>query len=222
MEATAIHALLQNRFGDAVLDYVDSYEKGSLVAAGRVAEIAAFLRDDAALGFESLMCLTGLDWDGYDTTGKGKSVDILGYDELGRPQASDRVGDGDLGVAYALYSHRHGHKHTLFVRVPRAAPEVASVAALWPTAAWHEREAWDLVGIRFAGHPDLRRILLEEDWVGHPLRKDYVMPGDWKGVPLEGRDYAACKWTEAGVTLPADIKQPDEPKPPVPGDGNQG
>ena len=85
MEATAIHALLQSRFGDAVLDYVDRFEKGSLVAAGRVAEIAAFLRDDPALGFESLMCLTGLDWDGYDASGKGKSVDILGYDELGRP-----------------------------------------------------------------------------------------------------------------------------------------
>ena len=220
MEATAIHALLQSRFGDAVLDYVDSYEKGSLVAAGRVGEIATFLRDDAALGFESLMSLTGLDWDGYDATGKGKSVDILGYDELGRPETSDRVGEGDLGVAYALYSPRHGHKHTLFVRVPRAAPEVASVAAVWPTAEWHEREAWDLVGIRFAGHPDLRRILLDDAWEGHPLRKDYAMPGAWQGVPLDGRDYAACKWTEAGVTLPDDIKRSEDAK--LPDTGNQG
>ena len=157
MEATAIHALLQDRFGEDVLDYVDTCEKGTLVAAGRVAEIAAFLRDDAALGFESLMSLTGLDWDGYDVAGKGKSVAILGYDVLGRPEVSDRVGDGDLGVAYALYSHRHGHKHTLFVRVPRAAPDVASVAAVWPTADWHEREASDLVGIRFAGRAGLRR-----------------------------------------------------------------
>jgi NADH-quinone oxidoreductase subunit C len=220
MEATAIHALLQSRFGDAVLDYVDSYEKGSLVAAGRVGEIATFLRDDAALGFESLMSLTGLDWDGYDATGKGKSVDILGYDELGRPETSDRVGEGDLGVAYALYSPRLGHKHTLFVRVPRAAPEVASVAAVWPTAEWHEREAWDLVGIRFAGHPDLRRILLDDAWEGHPLRKDYVMPGAWQGVPLDGRDYAAGKWTEADVTLPDDVKRPEDAK--LPDTGNQG
>ncbi|MDO9693368.1 MAG: NADH-quinone oxidoreductase subunit C [Candidatus Latescibacteria bacterium] len=220
MEATAIHALLQSRFGDAVLDYVDSYEKGSLVAAGRVGEIATFLRDDATLGFESLMSLTGLDWDGYDATGKGKSVDILGYDELGRPETSDRVGDGDLGVAYALYSPRHGHKHTLFVRVPRAAPEVASVAAVWPTAEWHEREAWDLVGIRFAGHPDLRRILLDDAWEGHPLRKDYAMPGAWQGVPLDGRDYAAGKWTEADVTLPDDVKRPEDAK--LPDTGNQG
>jgi NADH-quinone oxidoreductase subunit C len=220
MEATAIHALLQSRFGDAVLDYVDSYEKGSLVAAGRVGEIATFLRDDAALGFESLMSLAGLDWDGYDATGKGKSVDILGYDELGRPETSDRVGEGDLGVAYALYSPRLGHKHTLFVRVPRAAPEVASVAAVWPTAEWHEREAWDLVGIRFAGHPDLRRILLDDAWEGHPLRKDYAMPGAWQGVPLDGRDYAACKWTEAGVTLPDDIKRSEDAK--LPDTGNQG
>ncbi len=56
-----------------------------------------------------------------------------------------------------------------------------TVSRVWPTAAWHEREAWDLLGIRFTGHPDLRRILLEEDWVGHPLRKDYQMPGTWDG-----------------------------------------
>jgi len=58
------------------------------------------------------------------------------------------------------------------------------VSGVWATAAWHEREAWDLVGIRFAGHPDLRRMLLEDDWVGHPLRKDYKYPEFYHGIKV--------------------------------------
>jgi len=202
MEATAIHDLLKERFGDDVLDFVDSHEKGANVAAARVAEIAQVLREEDDLDFNLLMCLTGLDWDGYDESGKGKSVKILGYDESGKPETSDREGEGDLGVAYALYSHRHGHKFCLFTRVPRNAPEVPTVSAIWPTAAWHEREAFDLVGVRFTGHPDLRRILLEDAWEGHPLRKDYVMPGSWDGVPLEGQSYADAKWGEDAAVVP--------------------
>ncbi len=202
MEANAIHDLLKQRFADGVLDFVDGLEQGARVDAARVAEIAQVLRDEDDLDFDSLMCLTGIDWDGYDESGKGKSVAILGYDASGKPETGDRVGEGELGVAYALYSHRHGHKFCLFVRVPRNAPEVPSVSGVWPTAAWHEREAFDLAGVSFTGHPDLRRILLEDGWVGHPLRKDYQMPDLWNEVPLAGRSYADAKWGEDDVVLP--------------------
>lgn len=202
MEAAAIHALLQEKLGDAVGDYVDSFEKGSVIDAAKIPEAALLLRDEPELHFELLMCLTGIDWDGYDETGKGKSVKILGYTEEGKPETSDRVGEGDFGVAYACYSHRHGHKYSLFTMVPRDVAEVPTVSHVWPTAAWHEREAYDLVGITFAGHPDLRRILLEDGWVGHPLRKDYQMPDRWEGVPLDGQAYAENPFSEDDVVLP--------------------
>ena len=191
MEDKAIYELLAEKLGDAGLAWCeDGPEAHALVPAARLRDAAAFLREDPRLDFDLLMCLSGIDWDGYDENGKGKSVDILGYDQDGTPETSDRVAEGDLGVAYHLYSYRHGHRFAVQVRVPRSAPEVPSVAAIWPTADWHEREAWDLLGIRFAGHPDLRRILLDDAWQGHPLRKDYQMPAVWDEVPLAGQPYS--------------------------------
>lgn len=204
MEQAQIHALLAERLGDAVVDLIEGVEPCTVVTADGLPEAARLLRDDPALDFDYLMCLSGIDWDGYDVEGKGKSVKILGYDVDGAPETSDRIADGDLGVAYHLYSHAHRHKFALQVRAPRDPGEVPSVAAVWPTAAWHEREAWDLVGVRFAGHPDHRRILLDDDWEGHPLRKDYVMPDRWQGVPLEGRPYAKPEFTPDDVVLPPD------------------
>jgi len=149
-----------------------------------------------------------VDWGGFDENGKGKSVAILGYNDDGSVETSDRVAEGELGVAYHLYSHRHGHKFTVRLRFPRERNVVPTVSHVWPTAAWHEREAWDLLGIRFAGHPDLRRMLLPEDWVGHPLRKDYQMPDQWSEVPLTGQPYAdnpfAPAETAAGDDTPAE------------------
>lgn len=77
-------------------------------------------------------------------------------------------------VVYHLIGIASGAKVVLKVDLPRDDPEVDSVTSLWPTADWHEREAWDLLGIRFRGHPNLRRILLWEGYEGHPLRKDFV------------------------------------------------
>lgn len=80
----------------------------------------------------------------------------------------------ELEVLYHLYSHQTGQELALKVRVPRDDPRVPSVTSIWGGANWHEREAYDLLGIVFDGHPNLRRIMMTDDWVGHPLRKDYV------------------------------------------------
>ena len=192
MEQKAIYNLLAGRIGQGALAFhEDASEPWAEVAPAAIAEACAFLRADERLGFDQLMCLSGIDWDGFDETGKGKSAGILGYTDDGKPETGDRTATGDLGAAYHLFSHALKHKFTLRLRVPRDQAVVPTVSAVWATASWHEREAWDLLGIRFAGHPDLRRMLLEESWVGHPLRKDYVMPAKWEEVPMDGRPYCA-------------------------------
>jgi NADH-quinone oxidoreductase subunit C len=80
-------------------------------------------------------------------------------------------------VVYHLHSIEHNERLRLKCRIPGENPEIASVTSVWRSADWYEREVFDLFGIRFAGHPDLRRIMLPEDWEGHPLRKDYPITG---------------------------------------------
>ena len=118
--------------------------------------MAGYLRNDAALAFDSLMCLSG-------------------YDE---------GPDGSLAVIYNLFSMQHKHKLEVRIKVPRDDGSLPSVANIWRTADWHEREAYDLFGMTFEGHLDLRRILLPEDWVGHPLKKDYLTPDYYRGIAV--------------------------------------
>jgi NADH-quinone oxidoreductase subunit C len=110
----------------------------------------AALRDDAELSFDALSSLTVVDW-------------------------PDRV--PRFWVAYELYSMAHRHRLRVKVGLPAEDPRVASVTPMFPTANWHEREAWDFFGVVFEGHPDLVRILLPDDWEGFPLRKTEELGG---------------------------------------------
>ena len=124
------------------------------ISPKHILEVAKFLRDDEEMLFDFLSCLSGVDL-------KGK-----------------------LGVTYQLFSMVKRHKITLKVEVSTETPDVQSVESIWKTANWHEREAYDLFGINFTGHPDLRRILLPYDWEGHPLRKDYQVPEFYNGMKV--------------------------------------
>jgi len=106
----------------------------------------------------------------------------MGFGYLNCVSSVDWIASGELEAVYNLSSLEEPTKVLVRVRVPREDPVIQSVVSLWSTADWHEREAYDLMGIRFEGHPDLRRILTSEDWVGHPLRKDYR---DERLVPYE-------------------------------------
>jgi NADH-quinone oxidoreductase subunit C len=90
-----------------------------------------------------------------------------------------------MDVIYNLYSIPFNRHLTLKITVSRDSPQVSSVAGIWRTADWHEREAFDLFGIRFEGHPDLRRILMPADWEGHPLRKDYKHQDYYRDIKVD-------------------------------------
>lgn len=154
MTAQEIYDILKSQFGDAVTEAkLDGVPDPFIkIQPERIKEVSAFLKNDERLQFDYLMCLSGVDY-------KGK-----------------------LGVVYHLLSMTHKHKIVLKVEVPTDAPNVPSVESIWKTANWHEREAFDLYGINFIGHPDLRRILLPYDWEGYPLRKDYEVPEFYNGM----------------------------------------
>jgi NADH-quinone oxidoreductase subunit C len=92
---------------------------------------------------------------------------------------------GTLDVIYNLYSIPYNHHLALKINVPREQAEIDTVEDVWKTANWHEREAYDMYGVKFRNHPDLRRILLPADWDGHPLRKDYKQQEYYRGVKLD-------------------------------------
>jgi NADH-quinone oxidoreductase subunit C len=89
-----------------------------------------------------------------------------------------------LSVVYHLESTIKRHKFSMKVTVPVTEAEVPSITDVWPHANWHEREAWDMMGIRFVGHPDLRRMLLDDDYPGHPIRKDFREPMFYHGMKV--------------------------------------
>ena len=152
MQGSDILARLQERFGSAVLGiHAEHGDDTALVDLRAVPEVLQFCRDDAALRFDMLMDLT--------------AVDYLTYP--GREDAPR------FEVVYHLYSVPHNHRVRIKAGVEEEAPVVPSAVPLWPIANWLEREVWDMYGLRFADHPDLRRLLLYEQFEGHPLRKDY-------------------------------------------------
>ncbi len=155
MEALDIYNHVKERFGEEAGEFVqEAIDPYLTVRPGKVLELARFLADEEALTFDSLMCLSATDY--ADT--------IL--------------------VIYHLHSMKHNHRFVVKTEVPKDDPKVPSVESVWRTADWHEREAYDLLGVEFQGHPDLTRILLPEDWEGFPLRKDYKAPDEYRGMKV--------------------------------------
>lgn len=108
------------------------------------------------------------------------------FDMLSCVTALDNGPDAKtMELVYNLYSIPYDHHLMLKVVVSRENPEVPSVTSIWKTAEWHEREAFDMYGINFIGHPDLRRILMPADWQGHPLKKDYKQQEYYRDIKLD-------------------------------------
>ena len=155
MTTSEIHERLKTRFPEAISG--PSEGKGDAwltVKAGALVEVCRFLKETPELDFDFCEDLTAVDWPKREV----------------------------IEVVIHLLSYRFKHSLKLKVEAARAAPVVPSLYPVWKTADWFEREVYDLFGVDFTGHPDLRRILLPDDWIGHPLRKDYQEAGGWHGI----------------------------------------
>jgi NADH-quinone oxidoreductase subunit C len=158
-KAEEILQILKEKFPDSTLELKNDQPTEAVLIASpiEIDKICSFLRDSSELLFDSLMNLSGVD----------------------EPK------DSLLSVYYHLESTKLRHKITLKVSTDRNKPEVATVTEVWKGADWHEREAYDLFGIIFLNHPDLRRILMPYDWdAGYPLRKDYENPEFYQGIKV--------------------------------------
>ncbi|MCW8803702.1 MAG: NADH-quinone oxidoreductase subunit C [Ignavibacteriaceae bacterium] len=164
---------LKEKFGDAVVELKTDkpVEPYIVVDPITVDKICSFLRNENDLQFDSLMNLSGVD----DANGE-KVKDENGVESMK---------GGTLCVYYHLESTKLKHKLTLKTSTDREKPEVVTVTEVWKGADWHEREAYDMYGIIFLNHRDLRRILMPYDWeFGFPLRKDYKNPEFYQGMKV--------------------------------------
>ncbi len=155
MTPQEIYDRMKEAFDDRVLDLTENVDPFIRVRADAIAEIGQFLRDDDAMRFESLMCLSGVDYPEH------------------------------LTLVYHLFSTSRRHTITLKAEVGRDDPRVPTVEGIWRVANWHERETYDMFGVVFDGHSDLRRILCPDDWEGWPLRKDYQVQEYYRGIRVE-------------------------------------
>jgi NADH-quinone oxidoreductase subunit C len=155
MDAAGIHQRLKARFEASVEDCdLKAKDPSVRVQPGAIVEVCRFLRDEPELRFDCLSNESGVDY-------KAKGV---------------------IEVVFHLYSYAHRHHIVLKVQTPRDHAVVPSVESVWKAANWLEREIYDLLGVTFEGHSDLRRLLMPEDWIGHPLRKDFVEPEEYHGI----------------------------------------
>ena len=152
MDGAAILDRLRERFTGAIVETHDFRgDHTAVVARQALVDVLRFLRDTPGLAFDMLTDLTAVDYLKYPGREDGPRFEVV----------------------YYLCSIPHNHRVRIKVRVEEDDAVVPTAVPLWPIANWFEREVWDMFGIRFEGHPDLRRLLLYEEFVGHPRRKDY-------------------------------------------------
>jgi NADH-quinone oxidoreductase subunit C len=153
MEPLAINQRVKERFGDRVLEISERKpDPFCVIDPAAIVEVAIALRDDPETAMDCLSTESGVDY-------------------------KDRI-----EVVYHFFSYQLRHGAVLKVQLPRENPVVHTLEGVWKSANWMEREIFDLLGVSFEGHSDLRRILMPEDWPGHPLRKDFVEPLEYHGI----------------------------------------
>ncbi len=161
MDFNELASLLQEKFQDSIsIQNTETLQPRILIEKKEfLLHIAHFLYSDEQLYFDNLACITALD--------NGIS------------------NENSLEIIYQLYSYPFEHSITLAILFDKENASVNSITSIWKSADWHEREAFDMVGIKFENHPDLRRILMPADWEGFPLRKDYKTQETYHGIKVD-------------------------------------
>jgi NADH-quinone oxidoreductase subunit C len=153
MEPLEIYNRAKEKFGDRILEIVDKKpDPWMVVDPAALVEICEYLKSDGETAFDCLSNESGVDY-------------------------KDRI-----EVVYHFFSYKHRHQIVLKVKLPRDGAQVSTLENVWKSANWMEREIYDLLGVNFEGHSDMRRLLMPEDWIGHPLRKDFVEPQEYHGI----------------------------------------
>ncbi len=179
---TKLATKLQDRFGDAISVAVAFSEVTAEIAAKDVLSTCTTLRDEADFAFEILIDVCAVDyltfgqaeWETSSATGSGFSRAVEDCEIIPSAGGDDRR----FAVVYHLLSVTNNARLRLKVYVNEDEPIVDSVVPIWTGADWFEREAFDLYGVMFAGHPDLRRLLTDYGFIGHPFRKDFPLIGN--------------------------------------------
>ncbi len=190
MKTSSLVESVRGRFPEAV-SASHTYRGDETVVLRReyLLEVARYLKSDPAMQMNFLMDLTAVDYSAFGKSPAPAFFSSSGVSVSPSTQIPDEdpwpgpPGEARFVVAYHFYSLEHKHRLRLVVPLEEAEAELDSLTSLWAGADWLEREVWDMFGIRFRGHPNLKRILMYEEFEGHPLRKDYPVN---KRQPLIG------------------------------------
>jgi NADH-quinone oxidoreductase subunit C len=159
IDPTQIAEMIKEKFPEQVIEVTNHRDQVSvIIKKGQSVAILKYLHDEPRLSFDHLQDLTAVDW-------------------MNKKEVR-------FEVVYNLFSTKYRHRIRIKAQMPENNTQIGTVVPIWAGANWHERECYDMFGIEFVGHPDLRRILMPEDWEGYPLRKDYPLKGpdfekDW-------------------------------------------
>jgi NADH-quinone oxidoreductase subunit C len=192
--AEEILAILQAALPEAGVELVSnpslSAQHSLLLAPSTAVAVASFLRDHEELALDYCSNATGVDWPGKEISEKVKVTKLVDGVETTVEETVKRIEPGYLEAVYHLYSVKHAHRQVagpvvLRMRTVNRTDQVAlpSLTPVWRSVEFQEREIFDLFGIVFTGHPDLRRILMWDEFVDHPMRRDYVDPDDYEYEP---------------------------------------
>jgi NADH-quinone oxidoreductase subunit C len=184
LDPAQIHALVAERFPAVSLERSENGLPWLLAPAEGFLDLARFLKDDPRLACDSLMCLSGVDLATWNLPPAKPTPPAKAGAPAPKPAPLPPPAEPSLACVYFLHSLVHRHRLTLKVLVDRNRGRVPSVESVWGVAGYFEREIYDLLGVDFPGHHDLRRIMTPDDWEGHPLRKDYAYPQRYHGVEL--------------------------------------